>query len=89
MEHADMQASGGSKAAASKLGLSGIEFLSGDVMKNLWDNGEAVMFMAAKKKKPAKKPGKKPAKKTPKKKPRPTRNRPGCDTTDPTCKTGR
>ena len=66
---------------------AGFDFLSGDALTQLWQ-GDATE-MAAKKKKAA--PKKKPAPKTPAKKPakkpkpRPTKNRPGCDTTDQSC----
>jgi hypothetical protein len=77
---------GGTLMQAAPQGTSGLDFLSGDVMTQLWDDDGGVATMAAKKKKaPAKK---KPAKKSPgkkKPKPRPTRNRPGCDTTGPAC----
>jgi hypothetical protein len=58
---------------------AGYDLLVGDVMTQLWGNDDGgVATMAAKKKKPAKKPAKKP-------KPRPTRNRPGCASDDPSC----
>jgi hypothetical protein len=65
---------------------AGFDFLSGDAMTQLWDGDAAEMAAKKKKAAPKKKPARKPAKKPAK--PRPTKNRPGCDTTDKSCRTG-
>lgn len=75
---------GGTLIEDAPAGVSGLDFLSGDVMTQLWSADAGVVEMAAKKK-PAKKA---PAKKA-KPKPRPTKNRPGCDTDVPSCATSR
>ena len=64
---------------------AGFDFLAGDAMTQLWDGDAAEMAAKKKKAAPKKKPTKKPAKKSAK--PRPTKNRPGCDTTGKACTT--
>lgn len=79
MHHVNAQGSGGAMVGQTDL-------LMGDLMTRLW--GDETGISLAAKKKTAKKPAKKPAKKAAKKpKPRPTRNRPGCETTGKACAT--